>query len=234
MPHVALGLGLTAFAVAALLPGESSAAYGQVPAAVPIDQPAAKNVPGGCRDPAAGRNDRTGCYLTATQRLGALPARPLFWHLYTYPDRASAERHVGRHSIVVEAFGRIWLYALAGRGWTAPEGRRQAVIGPLRIRPSVDYTARYMEATFPPGLKTGVHVHSGPEAWFVISGAQCLQTPGRTLIARAGDSALVPEGPAMMLSSLGGETRRSVLLVLHDSARPWTMAQAGRLPPGPC
>jgi quercetin dioxygenase-like cupin family protein len=231
MPHIAFRLSLAGLAAVA---GTFCAARPNAPPAPIVEQPAARNVPGGCRDPAAGRNDKAGCYLTAVQPLGALPGQPLYWHLHTYPDRASAGSAAGRRSIVVEAFGRIWLYTLAERSWRPKTGARVAVIGPLRIRPSVHYTARYMEATFPPGLKTGVHAHSGPEAWYVISGAQCLQTPDRTIIARAGDSALVPEGPAMMLSSLGDETRRSVLLVLHDSGKPWTMAQGGWLPPGPC
>jgi quercetin dioxygenase-like cupin family protein len=102
-----------------------------------------------------------------------------------------------------------------------------AVIGPLRLRPSVRYDARYMEATFRPGLGTAAPIHSGPEAWYVIGGAQWLQVADRTFIVRAGDSAPVRQGPATMLGSLGDETRRSVLLVLHDSAKRRTMAQSG-------
>jgi quercetin dioxygenase-like cupin family protein len=198
------------------------------------EQPRAANVAGGCSDPAAGRDDRTGCYLTATRRLGRLPATPLFWHVYTFPDRRSAAAERSGRGDVVEAFGRTWLYAIEPQGWRPRRGARMAVIGPLGIRKGVTYVARYMEATFPPGLRTGSHAHSGPEAWYVLTGAQCLQTPDRTIIARAGDSALIPEGPPMVLSSIGAETRRSVLLVLHDASRPWTGAHAGWHPPGPC
>jgi len=62
---------------------------------------------------------------------------------------------------------------------------------------------------------------AGPEAWYVLAGVQCLETPDGITVVRAGESALVPEGPPMMLSSVGTETRRSVLLVLHDSSKPW-------------
>jgi len=197
-------------------------------------QPRAANVPGGCSDPAAGRNDRVGCYLTAIHQIGRLPGAGLYWHVYTFTDRSTAEAERTRRSIVVEAFGRVWLYAIEPEVWRPARGERMTAMGPLGIRKGVRYTARYMEATFPPGLKTGAHAHSGPEAWYVLTGAQCLQTPDRTIIARAGEGALVPEGPPMVLSSIGTETRRSVLLVLHDSSRPWTGPFHDWQPDGPC
>jgi hypothetical protein len=44
-----------------------------------------------------------------------------------------------------------------------------------------------------------------------------LETPEGITVARTGEAAVVPEGPPMALSSVGQETRRSVLLVLHDT-----------------
>jgi len=199
-----------------------------------VDQPRAATVPGGCSDPAEGRNDRVGCYLTATQVLGELNSEPLFWHVYTFPDRVAAEADRTKRSTVVEAFGRTWLYSIEPEGWQPKRGVRMAVTGPLGTRRGVPYTARYMEATFPSGLRTSAHSHSGPEAWYVLTGAQCLQTPDRTIIARAGEAALVPEGPPMVLSSIGTETRRSVLLVLHETSKPWTAPHTDWQPSGPC
>jgi len=199
-----------------------------------VAQPRAGTVPGGCSDPAEGRNDRVGCYLTTTQALGELPDGPLFWHIYTFPDRPAAEGQRTDRSTVVEAFGRTWLYAIEPETWQPRHGERMAVTGPLDVKRGAHYVARYMEATFPPGLKTGSHTHSGPEAWYVLTGSQCLQTPDRTIIARAGEAALVPEGPPMVLSSIGSETRRSVLLVLHDASKAWTAPHGSWQPPGPC
>jgi hypothetical protein len=50
----------------------------------------------------------------------------------------------------------------------------------LPIGSADQYIARYMEATFQPSqqLQTSVHQHAGPEAWYVLTGAQCLRTPG--------------------------------------------------------
>jgi quercetin dioxygenase-like cupin family protein len=74
----------------------------------------------------------------------------------------------------------------------------------------------------------------GPEAWYVLAGVQCLETPDGITVVRAGESSLVPEGPPMMLSSVGTETRRSVLLVPHDSSKPWTMPEMQWKPKGLC
>jgi len=44
----------------------------------------------------------------------------------------------------------------------------------------------------------------------------------------------VPAGPAMRLSSVGTDTRRSVLLVLHDTAQPWMTNTGDWTPKGLC
>jgi hypothetical protein len=44
------------------------------------------------------------------------------------------------------------------------------------------------------------------------------------ILANAGQAALVPEGWPMAISSVGGDTRRALVLVLHRSHQPYTMA----------
>jgi quercetin dioxygenase-like cupin family protein len=181
-------------------------------------------IPGGCDVPVTQRTSDTGCYLTATLPLPRLPGVPVYWHVYSYPSRAAADA-VGQRpaSIVVESLGTTWLFAIGDAEWQASAGHRVARIGPLPVRPATHYTARFMEAVFPAGqgLQTAVHHHSGPEAWYVVSGAQCLRTPDATKVLREGESGFVEAGPPMMLTSLGPATRRSLLLVLHDSEQPW-------------
>ena len=128
---------------------------------------------------------------------------------------------------IVEAFGKIWLFSIALRHWHASTGEQVAVVGPLAHAVDNSYTARYLEAIIPPGERTPVHTHAGPEAWYVVAGAQCLETPEGITVARAGESAVVREGLPMILSSDGTETRNSFALVLHDSAKPWTMVMQG-------
>src|SRR5215510_12561709 len=74
-------------------------------------------VPGGCNTPVSQRSSEVGCYLAATEVLGALPQGPLFWHLYVYPTRTAAEAAKGPRGTVVESFGKVWLYTIAGSDW---------------------------------------------------------------------------------------------------------------------
>jgi hypothetical protein len=189
-----------------------------------IAQAPRSNVTGGCEVRAAERSAENGCYLLATESLQTLPAGPVFWHLYTYPTRAAAEAaRKGSAGTVVESLGKAWLFAIAGSSWRPAAGERVAAIGPLPVMPAKTYTARYMEAVFPPrqAMVTSVHNHSGPEAWYVLTGAQCLRTPDGVQVIRAGEGGFVRGGPPMMLTSIGAEIRRAVVLVLHDSSQPW-------------
>ena len=191
-------------------------------------------IPGGCDVPAARRTSETGCYLVATSPLGVLPDVALFWHLYQFQNRAQAEAAAQRRSTVVESLGHVWLYTIAEEGWKPTAGERVAVIGPLPVAKGTSYVARYMEAVFAPGMQTAVHRHSGPEAWYVVSGSQCLETPDRTMIAAAGESAVIAGGPPMALSGIGTEMRRSVVLVLHDETQPWMAMETAWKPRGAC
>jgi quercetin dioxygenase-like cupin family protein len=192
--------------------------------------PATAQVP--CTIPASQRPSEIGCYFSAAESLVVAPQQPIYWHLYTYPSRNAAAA-TGR-GVIVKAFDKTWLYVIAEAGWRPIGGKQVARIGPLPVTPGERYTARYMEAVFGPGMRTRAHTHSGPEAWYVLTGAQCLETPDQTIIARAGESALVQQGPPMVLSSVGKETRRAVLLVLHEASAPWSTRENEWTPKGSC
>ena len=84
------------------------------------------------------------------------------------------------------------------------------------------------------GARTPVHRHPGPEAWYVLEGAPCLETPEGAHVMRAGESFVVPEGPPMMLTGVGAAVRRTLGLVLHDAAKPWNVVAADWTPKGTC
>ena len=98
-------------------------------------------------------------------------------------------------------------------------------------RPNTVYTARYMGKSFlldhagpePYGDGSG-HRHPGPEAWYVVSGAQCLETPNGLIVASAGGGAMYREGWPMAISSVGAQTRRPHVLIFHRSDQPFSMA----------
>ena len=168
--------------------------------------------------------------------LGELPQEPLFWHLYNYPSRTAAEDEAEKapSATVVEAFDKVWLYSISTREWHPLGGERVADIGPLPVKAGIKYTARYMQAVFTPGMKAAVHRHPGPEAWYLLTGTQCLETPDGMTVAHAGDTMIVPVGPPMALNSVGDETRRSVFLVLHDTTQPWITMASDWQPKGLC
>ena len=59
--------------------------------------------PAGCSTPVSERQGEIGCYTTAETPLGVLPPGPLFWHLYAYPSRPSAESARGPIGTVTES-----------------------------------------------------------------------------------------------------------------------------------
>jgi hypothetical protein len=183
-------------------------------------------LPGWCETPVADRKAEEGCYTTASLDIGAAPAGAIFWHLDVFPTRAAAEAARGARSIVAESHHKTWLFTIAGEGWRPAGGERVAIVGPLGVDAGTAYTARFLETVIPAGFQDGRgngHRHPGPEAWYVLAGGQCLETPNGVLTARAGQTMLAPEGWPMSIASLGTETRRAIVLVLHRTGQPYVM-----------
>lgn len=187
-----------------------------------------------CR-PVSERTAELGCWITAHATLGELPQQPIFWHLDTYPTRAEAETAKGSRGTVVESLGKVWLLTIDVAGWRPSGGARVAEIGPLPVSADAKYSAQYMEAIFTPGMTAPAHRHSGPEAWYTLTGETCLETPEGKMVGRAGGShVIVPGGPPMHLTATGTETRRALVLILHDSTQPPTTPARDWTPKGLC
>jgi len=187
-----------------------------------------------CR-PVSERTSEVGCWIMSDDGLGQLPRAPIFWHLDSYPTRAQAEAARGQRGTVVESLGKVWLFSIDAAGWRPPSGERVAEIGPLPVRTDLEYSAQYMEAIFTPGMTAPAHRHSGSEAWYTLSGETCLETPDGAMVGRAGGSnVIVPGGPPMHLTATGTETRRALVLILHDSAQPATTPVSDWTPKGLC
>ena len=183
----------------------------------------------------AGETPGPAC-LVAHQDLGALPQGPLYWSLYTFADAQAAERAKPPQGVVVQAFGRVWLFDVGGKGRDLEGGQHLADVGPLPIETAQgDFSAEYLKSTFLPGAAAPVHVHSGPEAFYAISGASCLETPDGVQVARgAGHSLMVRRGPPMLLMAIGQETRQGFALILHGEGSPPTTLTSAWTPKGLC
>ena len=116
-----------------------------------------------------------------------------------------------------------------------PRGIHVTTIGPLPIKAGTTYSALYMEASMRPGMKSAVHQHSGPEAWYTLSGETCLETPAGTQVGRVhGRPVIVPEGLPMELTATGTTLRQSLVLILHDASKPPTTPEVAWVPKGLC
>jgi quercetin dioxygenase-like cupin family protein len=191
---------------------------------------------GGRCVPVAERAGRElGCFIIVSEALGRLGQEPMFWHIDTYSSVAEAEAAKRLRGTVVQSLDKVWLFTIAEASWRPSSGERVAQIGPLPINPDAAYTAMYMEADFRPGMKSTVHRHSGPEAWYTLTGETCLETPDGTMVGSAGGQyVIVPGGPPMELTAIGTEVRRAEVLILHDSSKPHSSLASDWKPKGLC
>lgn len=173
--------------------------------------------------------------LLANQSLRSLPNGPVYWHIDQFASAKDATASAIASSTVTEAFGKVWLFTLERKDWQAKEGRHLSVIGPLPLERADAYTADYVRSIFTPGMKAPLHVHSGPEAFYAISGDTCLETPDGMQLGRGpGNSLVIKGGPPMLLMAVGAETRRGFALILHDASKPPTTLIHDWQPQGLC
>ncbi len=135
---------------------------------------------------------------------------------------------------MVEILGHVWLFTIADKSWQSASGEHVANVGPLPLPVAKSLMATYMEGNFRPGMQSTVHRHPGTEAWFVLSGAQCLETPHGNQFGRPGAApVIVPPGEPMLLTGVGKEQGHWLVLILMDATMPrgspaedWTPAHS--------
>lgn len=173
--------------------------------------------------------------LIAHQRLSLKAGEPVYWHLETFKSRKAAQRAAGPNSTVVNAYGKTWLFSIEPRRWRSRGGKHVAAIGPLAVNVAPAYSVHYLRAIFSPGMTAPLHVHSGPEAFYALTGDSCLETPDGAQIARGpGNTLLVKGGPPMQLMALGKVPRRAFAAIVHDARHPPTTLTNAWQPHGLC
>lgn len=173
-----------------------------------------------CTQDSPERHGEPGCTIVTDKRLPGMLRSPVFWHIDEFPSLAAAQRAEDSLSVALEAGGSAWLYSFNSDTSDHHGGKHRGVVGPLPIQANRPYSVMAMSTRFPPGAFSPVHTHSGPEAWWVLEGEQCLQTTRTTVRAHAGQSALVAEGDTMRMMATGTGQRRALVLILHDANRP--------------
>ena len=185
--------------------------------------------------PVSQRTGELGCWILIDTPVGSFDRAEVYWHVDKFLTRAAAEQVKGPRGTVIDSLGSVWLLTIERKGWRSKSGDRVAEIGPLPIHQSRAYSATFMEAIFTPGMTSAVHTHSGPEAWYTVAGESCLETSQGTFYGKAGGPPMiVPEGPAMKLTATGTQTRKALVLILHDSSKPATAMEHDWKPKGLC
>ena len=202
MQITARGLGIAAAMAAALLATEPAAAQGKL-----IVEPLAE------------------------VKLKQLPPGPLYWRVENFDTLAAAKAAAGPASVAAEAAGKAWLFTLGPKGGSknAPKsatlagGRMVAEIGPLPPIAAPEYLLRINRAHGPPGAKTAMHSHPGPEAFYVLAGRMSQRTPHGTMHLEAGQS--TPGHGAdmpMEVASSGTVDLDQLVMFLVDATRPFS------------
>ncbi|SEO06568.1 Cupin domain protein [Duganella sp. CF517] len=172
-----------------------------------------------CEDASINEEQPGPACLLAHESLGRLNVDAVYWSLDKYPSVEAARRDSVKGGSIVKAFGSVWLLTVGHSASRPVNGEHVAEVGPISLDKDTSYDAEFLKSTFAPGMTAPIHVHSGPEAFYAVSGDSCLETPDGVQIGRgAGNTMIVRGGPPMLLMALGPEPRKGFALILHDPA----------------
>ncbi|HEU5239006.1 MAG TPA: cupin domain-containing protein [Pyrinomonadaceae bacterium] len=185
------------------------------------------------------KSNEFGCQLLGKLQVSQFPDEPLFWHLSKFQTREAGEAAKSGTDLVVEAEGKFWLFSFGPKNSAPKQGEPVASVGPLELTSNKLPLAKSYEvvaylAVMPPKTYTRVHTHPGPEAWYILAGEQCLETPGGVIKARTGEGAMAPPATPMQLTNNGSSVRRALFIVIHDAAQPWSIPTEEWKPSGAC
>jgi hypothetical protein len=159
----------------------------------------------------------------AEKKIGELPAGPLYWTVENFPSLAAAQATAGATSLAAEHAGKAWLFTLGPKGRETSGGRKIAEIGPVPIPSATEYLLRINKAGGPPGAKTSVHTHPGPEAFLVLAGRLGQRTPHGTSYAEAGEAMNGHDaGTPMEVFSAGTDQLDQLVMFVVDAGKPFS------------
>jgi len=168
------------------------------------------------------RPPNTDCAILLHKNFSTLPPGPLVWRFENFPTAEAARGASTLASAIVEAGGKVWLLPLAAKGGRSKGGTfvtETEVLPPIPSGPS--YEIVVAEANLGPEANVISHKHPGPETWFLLTGEQCLELPGRAVRARTGETMSAPAETPMRLNIIGPVKRDALFLIVHDSSKPF-------------
>ena len=199
----------------------ASVVSARVPTAQPANPQAATIQ---CADSAtSGTIGNTPCTIFAkrTVQQFAGGADAVAWSVTAFATRSEADSRHTPTSALVELDQKFWLLDVTpGVGHDDHSGRK-STISPIPLPRAQRYEIVYAYVAVPPGAHSATHVQSGPEAWYVLSGSQCVETPDTVLHINQGGGGMVPADTPLYLVATGTTTRRAFFVIVHDANRPF-------------
>ena len=176
----------------------------------------------GCVANSPERQGEVGCSLVENKPLPGTLKEPLFWHIDRFASGESARGAVGPTSVAFAAHGTWWLMTIESGIDDHHGGQHVTQVALPPLPPAPKYSMLVMSAYIPAGMTSRVHHHSGVEAFYVVDGEQCLETPDRAYKMQKGDSLVLPTGVTMQLIATGSKPRRALAVIVYDAAQPPT------------
>jgi hypothetical protein len=183
---------------------------------------------------ASGRISSAPCTIFARRTVAGFAFEPVMWNLSAYSTRIEADQRATPTSAVVALDGEFWRLEVGPRGDPVRGAARNATIGPIPLPAAKSYEILFAFVAVPPGSHSAIHVQSGPEAWYVLAGSQCVETPDTVLHIAQGHGGMVPADTPLYLVATGTTTRRAFFVIVHDAARPFYTEVDSWHPQGKC
>ena len=164
-----------------------------------------------------------GCSIVEIKALpSTINAPVLYWHIDRFANGEQARAGVGPTSIAFEGHGTWWLASVESKTDDHHGGEHAGAVKlpPLPDAPS--YSMLVLSAYLPGRTTSRVHFHSGVEAFYAISGEQCLETAERAIPLKPGDTFALPTGATMRFVATGEMPRRALAVIVYDSTKPPT------------
>lgn len=173
-----------------------------------------------CMEDSPERRGEEGCTILANRPLSGSLTGSLYWHLDRFDSLEDAKKASGPNGVATEAHGGVWLMTVEGKTDDHHGGRHVALIGPLVLPAAAGYTMRVASSLLKQGASTPIHIHSGPEVWYIVRGEQCLETQKAAHRLEAGKFFILPTDQVHRGRVQSAEMRGALALVLYDSKRP--------------
>jgi quercetin dioxygenase-like cupin family protein len=175
-----------------------------------------------CVENSPERRGGMGCSYVENKVLNGPLREPLYWHIDRFDHGENARAAVGPDSVAFEAHGAWWLLSIEStvNGHHGGTHVNEVLLPPLP--PAAKYSMLVISSYISPGLTSRVHHHSGVEAFYVVDGEQCLETPTRAYPMKTGDVLVLPTGVTMQMVTTGVAPRRAIAVVIYDAEQPPT------------